>query len=511
MLAALYLLAASTTFAQSNLMHRYLFIGHPRGDVPPRGPSQVVQRPLEHLDYTEYDLLMLGGDLTWDSSLNPATAATYLDTIFDLHEPSRFLALGNHDAYYRPNISRVTGRPASYAFKTNSITFMVLDTTDTGHNIQGSKLTMLRNTVASLSNCTHLIVISHHFIWMADYAPLAHLKHDPRIAVTSRSLSGLNFYSEVYPELLHAQTNGVQVIWLSGDRTGDIGQEFHIEHTTSNGIHYLAAGLKEQLPEDKKSVIIFEHDEQRGELTWEFTHVSELPRKDVSPVIVNEIHYHPPDSQGDDASFIELYNRSEQTVDLSNAEYVQGISFTFPSGVTIDPHEYIVIAADSNRYADLGVQVFDWTGNGRPSPSEPIQIRSIEGFELDYVPFVATNPWPTSPDGLGPSLMLIEATRDNELATNWRASDQILGSAGQANLAPLLPTALNMSTSGLNVVWSGSVSGAHYQVYSTTQLLDASWQPIGTVITARTDVTSFLIPPNPFARRAFYRVGRNFD
>jgi hypothetical protein len=125
---------------------------------------------------------------------------------------------------------------------------------------------MLEDTVNnSLSNSTHLILIHHHIIWLADYDPLSHLIGDVRIGASSRNLNNLNFYDDVYPLLLQARSNGVEVICLAGDRTGyefagpDYG-EFHIEHTTSNGVHFLAAGLKEDLPANLRTVVELTHD-----------------------------------------------------------------------------------------------------------------------------------------------------------------------------------------------------------------------------------------------------------
>ncbi len=43
--------------------------------------------------------------------------------------------------------------------------------------------------------------------------------------------NGLNFFQDVYPLLLQAHTNGVEVLCLAGDRTGTETEEFFIDHT----------------------------------------------------------------------------------------------------------------------------------------------------------------------------------------------------------------------------------------------------------------------------------------
>jgi len=43
---------------------KYLFLGHPRYD----DKNEYVIEKVEKLDYKSYDLLLLGGDLTWNTS-----------------------------------------------------------------------------------------------------------------------------------------------------------------------------------------------------------------------------------------------------------------------------------------------------------------------------------------------------------------------------------------------------------------------------------------------------------
>ena len=49
------LLAGSIGFAATT--HQYLFVGHPRDD----GPGEIVQRDVERIDFSGFDLLLLGG------------------------------------------------------------------------------------------------------------------------------------------------------------------------------------------------------------------------------------------------------------------------------------------------------------------------------------------------------------------------------------------------------------------------------------------------------------------
>ena len=48
--------------------NRYLFMGHPREDNNLPGVSQLVQRYVERVDYARYDVVMTGGDQTWNGT-----------------------------------------------------------------------------------------------------------------------------------------------------------------------------------------------------------------------------------------------------------------------------------------------------------------------------------------------------------------------------------------------------------------------------------------------------------
>jgi hypothetical protein len=117
----------------------------------------------------------------------------YLDAVFDLSATTTLAALGNHDTSNKDYFTDVTGRPRYYAFETNGVTFVVLDTTDDSRNILGGELQMLTNTINAIPSNTQLVIVHHHNVWLADYPPLADLLGSPLIAASSANLSGLNF------------------------------------------------------------------------------------------------------------------------------------------------------------------------------------------------------------------------------------------------------------------------------------------------------------------------------
>ena len=62
-------------------------------------------------------------------------------------------------------------------------------------------------------------------------------------------------------------------------------------------------------------------------------------------IVINEIHYDENDKTVR-AEFIELYNVGEETIDLSNWYFSEGIDFNFQEGVTIGAGNYLIIAED---------------------------------------------------------------------------------------------------------------------------------------------------------------------
>ena len=152
-------------------------------------------------------------------------------------------------------------------------------------------------------------------------------------------------------------------------------------------------------------------------------------------IVINELHYNPSPSQGDDDlyEFVELYNAGESTVDLSGYSFTDGIEFTFPDSSSIAPDEYIVVAKTAATYSGQGYQVFQWTGGKLANEGELVQLSNNYGHEIDYVAYGIVSPWPTEPDGNGPSLSLINPSFDNALPESWGASHRFGGTPGERN------------------------------------------------------------------------------
>lgn len=274
----IFFLLPLSTWVKAQKTHRYLFIGHPRDN----GPVEHVQPEVLAVDYSQFDLLLLGGDYTVRTTRLSGTV-DYIDGIFNLSSPTTLAALGNHDLHNVNYFTDATERPRFYTQEFNDVTFVVLDTTDNDHNVTAEELQMLEDTIDNLTDSTHLVIVHHHLIWLADYAPLAHHIGSAKIGSSSNNLKNLNFHSEAYPLLLEAVEKGVEVICLAGDRTGTDTEEFFINHTTAEGVRFIAAGIKAELAPELRTIVVLEHDQTAGTLIPVFQHLSDLPTQPEVP------------------------------------------------------------------------------------------------------------------------------------------------------------------------------------------------------------------------------------
>jgi hypothetical protein len=167
-------------------------------------------------------------------------------------------------------------------------------------------------------------------------------------------------------------------------------------------------------------------------------------------LLVTEIHYHPADASTaeelavstnkDDYEFLELLNTSGNEIDLSDYQFTRGLAFTFPQGSTIAPSARRIIV--SNRQAFLaryGIEneaiilgEFNRDSN-LSNGGETLELRDSKDNLVFSFQYNDKSPWPTAPDGLGPSLYLVSAnTPSSQLgeAERWQTSNVPNGTPG---------------------------------------------------------------------------------
>jgi len=143
----------------------------------------------------------------------------------------------------------------------------------------------------------------------------------------------------------------------------------------------------------------------------------------VSPVqaqvVINEIFYHAPDDLTD-LQWVELYNTSDQVVNLSGWRLTKAIKFDFGAGATIAPHGYLVVCKDRQRFQQFyQVPVAGEFSRSFKHSGERLELRNSSGQLADSVEFGNRPPWPRGPDGWTGSLERICPTVPGNLPENW--------------------------------------------------------------------------------------------
>lgn len=240
----------------------YIFLSHCRTN-----DSLKIIPEVEKFDFSPYDLVLLGGDLAQLSSKD-TNQLNYLDSIFNLSSPNTLWTLGNHD-YTQPDlISQYTNRPLFYSYYKNGISFLVLDTQDSVSQIVGKQKQLLSTLCDTISQSSHLILMTHQLIWLYGHPQLeakASQLSNGKIGDCNYCINPNPFYTDLYPELLKVKNKGIEVICLAGDMGF---KQDTFDFTTKDDIHFLATGMDFRKP--SQQALFFQHDTISQTLSWEF-------------------------------------------------------------------------------------------------------------------------------------------------------------------------------------------------------------------------------------------------
>ena len=154
--------------------------------------------------------------------------------------------------------------------------------------------------------------------------------------------------------------------------------------------------------------------------------------------MINEIMYHPPDGR-ELTAFVELFNRSEQDIDISGFRFNRGVSYTFEEGTVLASGAYLAIAADPETLRAAHEAPGEGWGTlpivgpfeGELSnKGELLRLVDTLGTPVDEVRYHDGGLWPKWADGGGSSLELLDPNQDNSVASAWENSDESAKSRG---------------------------------------------------------------------------------
>ena len=158
-------------------------------------------------------------------------------------------------------------------------------------------------------------------------------------------------------------------------------------------------------------------------------------------VVINEIMYHArpqfgsapitsedlPFSESDE-EWIELYNRGTTTVDLTGWRLDDAIEFDFPTGQSIVPDSYLVVARDAaalaGKYPGIADRIIGDFDGRLSNVNENIALIDANRNPADEVHYYEGGRWDPFADGGSSSLELRDPNADNAMAEAWAASDE---------------------------------------------------------------------------------------
>jgi hypothetical protein len=153
-------------------------------------------------------------------------------------------------------------------------------------------------------------------------------------------------------------------------------------------------------------------------------------------IVINEIMYKS-SSDYDSNDWIELFNPSEDSLNVSLwilKDDDNDNIFQFPDSMIIPQKEYLIISKDLDAFQSVYNHEPPIIGDLSYGFGLGDQVRIYSSIMTlaDSLEYGIGDPWPSSPNNLGPSLELINM-QDNTVAENWSASLIIGGTPGSQN------------------------------------------------------------------------------
>ncbi|MCP4013438.1 MAG: hypothetical protein GY728_10045, partial [Phycisphaeraceae bacterium] len=169
----------------------------------------------------------------------------------------------------------------------------------------------------------------------------------------------------------------------------------------------------------------------------------------IGPLVISEVHFNSSEPAGaDDLEFIEIYNPTDETVNLTGWRIRKGIDYDFDPGTSLGAKQTLVVISfnpdnpeNASRVATFrtthnigaSVTLVGGYGDKLENGGEKVQLQRPDSPPMDeptYTPHLVedeviydeASPWPTSADGAGDSLNRAWADRWGNSSSSWTAT-----------------------------------------------------------------------------------------
>lgn len=155
-----------------------------------------------------------------------------------------------------------------------------------------------------------------------------------------------------------------------------------------------------------------------------------------SPAItITEIHYAPQNKLAF-LEFVELYNPTDQSVDLTGWSLANALEYVFPAGTSLAAGSYVVVAANpTNVRTTYGVAALGPYYGKLANDGDHVVLRDRSGDTVDEVDYQMGFPWPIPSKDLDTSIGLINLALDNADPAAWRSGAPTPGAANSQSVS----------------------------------------------------------------------------